>query len=662
MRFKEYRKLIAAAAISSMLAAMPAASVFAEPADLGNLFPPTKNETVYIKTDDNGQAKKIIVSDELINNGGAPTLDDISSLKDIENIKGEEDFSRSGESLTWNSKGGDIVYQGESADKIPLGVGITYELDGKKMKAGDLAGKSGHLKVTCHYDYDASLTDGKYTPFLMVTGTVLNHDHFRNVELSGNGHFESDGQRTVVVGYSVPGLLDYLGIEEKEADLGKNITLSDDFYYEADVDDFEMPLSGTIATNQIFAELNADDAADSVDSLESSLNQLSDSSKQLVSGSSVLSEGIKQLAGGVPDLESGVKALAQGSSSLADATASLASGAASLDSGIGQMQSSVSSSMPVLKNGVSQLAEGAKALSAGIQQAAAGAQTLSGGISTLNEKAGELAAGAGTVSDGASQVNGGLYAVSAGLGNAKSSVDTLAGLAQSISTSEMSPEDQAKISTLIQGLGQLSGSLNTAQVTVGSIAAGANEVAGGAAAVADGAGQLAAATGKDSELGQGAAGLAGALSSQGQIGGGAASLDAGLSQLNGQVGTMSSTITGALGELASGSSQLKDGAQQVDSGADQLAGGLNTLNGKVPTLSSGIDRLSSGADELADGMKQFDSEGIEKLVDYMNGDVTGLLDKATAMLENARAYNNYSGLADGMNGTVKFVFVQDSED
>ena len=644
MKFREYKKLLAVITVSAMIAALPGSRVLAAPENVDgsvtngnvesiidnsfNLFPAEKNETVYVKTDANGKIRKIVVSDQLQNTGDTDTVKDHSNLTDIENVKGDESFKQSGSNLVWDNAGEDIVYQGESNAALPVGLSVTYELDGKKITPKKLEGKSGHLRVTYNYTNDLEQTGGRFTPFLMVTGVVLDQDHFKNVEVGSNGHFESGGQRMTVVGYSVPGLLDYLDIDEASADLSARLSLSNSFTFEADVEEYKTPLSGTIATNSIFSKMDSGDSIDSLDSLKSSLNTLADSSTQLVNGSAVLSSGVKELAGGASSLSSGVSKLTNGSRSLAEGTASLEKGAGQLNSGICQMNDEVGSSMPVLTNAMNQLATGAENLSSGISQAAAGAQAVSSGIGTVHKSADQLA-------QGAASVESGVQAVAAGL-------DQLAG---SINTSDMSPEEQTRMQQLIGGLSQLS---DEAQ----KLAVGAKEVSEGAQA-------LSGATGSDGKLAKGAADIASALSAQGAIGSGASQLSGGLSQASGQVTSFSGTLTSALGQLATGAGSLAKGSSAVNSGAGQLANGINTLNSKIPTLTSGVDKLSSGAEQLADGMARFDKEGIQKLVDYMDGDVAGLLEKANEMLSNSKKYNNFSGIDEDMNGSVKFVFVPD---
>lgn len=670
MKFREYKKLLAVITVSAMIAALPGSRVLAAPENVDgsvtngnvesiidnsfNLFPAEKNETVYVKTDANGKIRKIVVSDQLQNTGDTDTVKDHSNLTDIENVKGDESFKQSGSNLVWDNAGEDIVYQGESNAALPVGLSVTYELDGKKITPKKLEGKSGHLRVTYNYTNDLEQTGGRFTPFLMVTGVVLDQDHFKNVEVGSNGHFESGGQRMTVVGYSVPGLLDYLDIDEASADLSARLSLSNSFTFEADVEEYKTPLSGTIATNSIFSKMDSGDSIDSLDSLKSSLNTLADSSTQLVNGSAVLSSGVKELAGGASSLSSGVSKLTNGSRSLAEGTASLEKGAEQLNSGIGQMNDEVGSSMPVLTNAMSQLATGAENLSSGISQAAAGAQAVSSGIGTVHESADQLAQGAASVKRGVQEVADGARKLAGGMQTAQTSAADLAKLAESINTI---PEDQTKMQQLIGGLSKLSGSLDAGAAK--QLAVGADAAAKGAKEVSEGAQALSGATGSDGKLAKGAADIASALSAQGAIGSGASQLSGGLSQASGQVTSFSGTLTSALGQLATGAGSLAKGSSAVNSGAGQLANGINTLNSKIPTLTSGVDKLSSGAEQLADGMARFDKEGIQKLVDYMDGDVAGLLEKANEMLSNSKKYNNFSGIDEDMNGSVKFVFVPD---
>ena len=97
----------------------------------------SKQETVYVNTDAAGQVKDVVVSDWLKNSGINGTVKDVSDLTDIENVKGDEKFTQSGDSLTWNTGDKDIYYQGKTDKELPVSMNITYKLDGKETAPKD---------------------------------------------------------------------------------------------------------------------------------------------------------------------------------------------------------------------------------------------------------------------------------------------------------------------------------------------------------------------------------------------------------------------------------------------------------------------------------------------------------------------------------------------
>ena len=185
-----------------------------------------KEQTVYVTADENGNSENVIVSNWLKNKGKEKTLKDKSSLTDIENVKGDETFKQNSDgTLTWNTDGGDIYYQGTTGKKLPVSVKLTYYLDGKEIQASDLAGKSGKVKIRIDYENTEKRTEevnGKkeeiYTPFMMMTAMILPADTFTNVEIT-NGKVLSDGTNDIAVGYGFPGLSDSLKLSDmKELD------------------------------------------------------------------------------------------------------------------------------------------------------------------------------------------------------------------------------------------------------------------------------------------------------------------------------------------------------------------------------------------------------------------------------------------------------------
>ena len=267
---------------------------------------PTKDETVYVKVDDAGNQKDVTVSDQLKNISSLGTIDDVSDLKDIKNVKGDETFSENNGKLVWQGDKKDICYQGTTTKKIPVGMKVTYELDGKKVSADDLEGKSGHLKI--HYEYQNTSADsGKYTPFLMATGLLMDGEKFSNVTVD-NGKVISDGDRDIVIGMGLPQLKEQLTSVSSKVD---DLDIPDSFTVEADVTDYEKVEAVTVATNEVFNEVGAD-KFDSLDELKDSMTELQDASNKLVSGSGELKEGLDTLLSSSGTLASGVDQLASG--------------------------------------------------------------------------------------------------------------------------------------------------------------------------------------------------------------------------------------------------------------------------------------------------------------------------------------------------------------
>lgn len=282
-----------------------------------------KDETVYVKLDASGDVSSVTVSDQLKNVSGLKDIEDVSGLKDIENVKGEEGFTQKDGKLVWSGSGEDICYQGTTSEQLPVGIRVTYTLDGKEISAKELEGKSGHLKIRYDYENTTGKESGTYTPFLMVTGLILDMDQFSNVTIE-NGKLVSDGDRDLAIGMGIPEMKEALSVE--------NIDIPDYFVLEADVTDYEAVEGITVATNEVFNSLSSD-SFDSLEDLEGSMDQLQSAADQLVDGSGQLRTGLDTLLSSSGTLIDGINQLAAGGSELEKGTGSLADGAGALSEG-----------------------------------------------------------------------------------------------------------------------------------------------------------------------------------------------------------------------------------------------------------------------------------------------------------------------------------------
>ena len=55
-------------------------------------------------------------------------------------------------------------------------------------------------------------------------------------------------------------------------------------------------------------------------------------------------------------------------------------------------------------------------------------------------------------------------------------------------------------------------------------------------------------------------------------------------------------------------------------------------------------------------MTQYKDEGIGKILDIYNNDLKDLIDRLDALRAAAEEANSFSGIADGVDGTVKFIY------
>lgn len=633
-----------------------------------------KEETVYILADVDGSPDKVIVSNWLKNPEKKDSLEDRSDLTDIVNVKGEEGYRVNPDGMqVWEAKGADIYYQGTTDKTLPVEVNISYQLDGKPVTAKELAGKSG--KVTMRFDYtnkqkESVEVNGKaeelYVPFLMVSGIILDNEKFSNIQVS-SGKLVNDGNRSIVVGYALPGLQENLNLDAEKLEIPNYVEIT------ADVKDFELMTTLTLATNEMFSKVNLDNVS-TLEELEEALNTLSDSSKQLVDGSATLQEGTATLLSKSKELVDGVDKLFAGADQLKSGAAQLDAGAAALKAGIATLQAGVWK----LNDGAKKLDDGAKELDKGAADLNAGASDLKGGIGELDAGAQQLAQGAPALSEGIQQIQNGLGALVAqndtlngGAAQVFNSLLSSANsqlaasgltlptpltmenyevvLTQVITALEGNPA-QASVQGVLEQLKSYQAFYDGLSAYTGGVAAAYNgmvdnKMTEGASALAEGSAKLAAGT---HSLLTGSGTL---LAGTGKLKEGTAGLAAGTAELL----TGTAQLAAGTEKLVKGADDLSAGTGAVSAGAEELQAGIGTLKTGSSALIDGVSQLNDGAAQLAAGMKKFDEEGIQKLADAYNGDIKGLIERIKATVEASKKYQTFSGKADDVEGSVQFI-------
>lgn len=677
-----------------------------------------KDESVYLISDANGNVNKTIVVDHLKNKDKKDTLEDASNLSDIENVKGKEKFTQSGDKLTWQAGGKDIYYQGTATEEPPVTQKVTYYLDGKEISPKDLAGKSGKVKIRFDYTNTTSYTETvngeKQTvsvPFAAITGLVLG-DGFENIEVT-NGKAEVSDSSSVVLGYALPGLKNSLGIKDK--DLDGDVNIPEYMEMTADVKNFSMPAAMTFVVNA--SDYVSTDGIDTSD-LDDMINDLKDASTQLQDGSKTLAEGTDTLADGLSTLQSKLGTFASGVGTLKSGLKTYTDGVSTLSGGLNTLGNSTGalvSGADKLNDGAGQLASGSATLKDGLKTYTNGASQLNTGLNQLNDNTGSLATGvtslndgAKTLSDGINAANKGAAGVSAGAAQLKTSIDTaktgadslaagakqvdegvgqltqsLSDMPETIKTNinkSLEPLNELNVGTLFKTLGYI----DTDKITADNVSAAADAAVNNAGDIIDaltnmqnqnpsatynqilvglsqGKGAVSVYSAVNQSVTDSAYTVQALKDGSAKVSDGASSLDAGLGRLS----------DGA-SELSSGASDLAKGTTQLATGATELQTGTQSLADKLPELTKGItslvngsnelvknnDTLNAGATALNAGASQL-SAGTQSLmnsVPTLTSGIKKLVDGSnTLVANNAQLNSGASQLADGTNQIVSGV-------
>lgn len=327
-------KIILALILALALMVGPSLSLYGQGSAQPKIY---DNELVISTLDDNGQIEAIKVLDHLRLFGSGPVdIQDISKfqLDSARNLYSTDKIQQKGTDLAIKaiipgSKGyHDLYYLAElnkneiSKVNFPVSVNLEYYLDGKRLPASKLAGKSGHVKIVCHVE---NLTGQKktlefanskgelvksettvYTPFVVsISGWEFDNKKFSNIKAPGVAGVSPQGviadvQGVSSVTWSVP-----LVPPKYPA---KQYTV-----FEADGTDIEFK-SFNIAVIPI---LPTTAEADTLGSVQESLNKLYGAFDQIETGVGTPSAN-STLLWGLNSVKNGAAQISGGLSSLGD--------------------------------------------------------------------------------------------------------------------------------------------------------------------------------------------------------------------------------------------------------------------------------------------------------------------------------------------------------
>lgn len=627
-----------------------------------------KDETVYVIANADGSVKKIIVSDWIKNSLNEKNLKDKSELKDIKNVKGDESYVMDSDNMrVWNADGADIYYQGTISKELPVDLKVSYKLDGKAVSADEIAGKSGKATIRFDYvnkQYSEVTIDGKtekiYVPFVMLTGLMLDNDVFTNVEVS-NGKLINDGDRTVVAGFALPGLKENLALDSSKIEIPDYVEVT------ADVKNFSLTTTLTLATNSLFNEFDTS-KLNTADDLQAQLNELTSGMSKLIDGSS-------ELYGGLTTLLSKSKELAAGVDKLASGTNELASGTAALNAGLNTL---------VSKNG--DLTAGAAKVFDTLL-ATVTTQFKDNGITVSLTKENYKSELNSLLSNPTDAQKAELIAVANSTIEAKLKENNVPEryykavkvmLAEKLAAGKTLEAAMAEIAPVLKNAAVVDEvSANTA-ITVNADVY-ARLTAGGVPA--EQAGLIAKlCTYLSSQNGQPAVSnitAATAMATDAQTVLGAMNDSAADAKINAlclklALSTLKPSVETAVTSLDSynefyqgilaytaGVKSASDGSAKVNAGAAELKNGAEQLKAGTEQLVPGVEQLADGSKQLADGIKELNEKGISKITGLAGKDLQNLVDRVKATVEVSKSYKSFAGISDEADGNVKFIYKTD---
>lgn len=613
---KNIEKILALSLVSSMTFANLS---FAEQQDLIK-----KSETVYVTVEDNEIKDKSVSvwlnSDKNIKANDKSNLTNVKDLKTDKELKSENGYLK----LDENKK--DIYYKGDTDKKLPVDVSVKYFLDGKEMKASELEGKSGHLKIVItskNNRYEAKTIDGQsrnvYSPYVVVAAMTFDDEKVENIT-SDDIKVVKDGKNEIVTTVMTPGMKQNLSkiVEDKELD-----NFKDEVSVEMDIKDYKPVEIYSVITNEFFQEKKN---IDSLDKLQNGVKELQDNSQKLVDASVKLSEGQDKLNSGISQMQTGVTKLHNGSQKLASSTQQMQGKFSGIQGKVGPIQgyiAQMNDGSLKLYNGISdytaavgKIKENTAKIKEGSEKLAKGATDLDNGVGKLKDATSQLRAGTENMKEmnaqkdqlleKSTQLSNGLNGLAGSYGQLADTVEQISGKSQQLKDSS------AQFNEKLQQVAQLAGGAD------GS--ASAEKIARGLESSAEGlnnAIQQLQANNEEGQLNDTIAYLqaqknvmyvqAESIRNAGSQNAGQQKLQAALAQLAQSSSALSqgnADLSNALMRTSAAMNQSKaklvDSSNQLSQGLGQMGGALNGADG-LSTLKDSIDKLDDATGQIKGG-------------------------------------------------------------
>lgn len=240
-----------------------------------------KSETITVKT----KSTKAEVTIPSISEGDL--IQDTTVLKDISN-KGDENITLNDHQLLIENNKNSIQYEGTLDAALPVGVDVTYYLDGQKVT--DIKGKTGTLKAVFKYKNSTE------TPFVATTIMLLPQETVSDIEVKNGKSMLMDDYQAIV-GLGCPGYEPFKDSME--------VTMK--------IKNFQCDYMSTVFTDGVFKDLDLSDLTKTTDQLNQSSQKLVEGSAQLLAGCTTYGQYLNTYISNMSKVSDGANALLKGS-------------------------------------------------------------------------------------------------------------------------------------------------------------------------------------------------------------------------------------------------------------------------------------------------------------------------------------------------------------
>lgn len=347
-----------------------------------------KEEVIYANLKSDGSASTLSV----VNIFGKGAMEDYGSYNSVKALNSDAKMNIDGDKISFTSDKDRFYYQGDMEKKaLPWLVDVTYYMDGNKMSADEIKGKSGDLEIKLSIKENPDVDKEFFEKYTLEVSTKLDTKKFKDIS-SDKASLANEGEMKLVNFIALPntGLdasikakvddFSFDGFAINCLDLKLNIDL-ESLGLEEKADDLKSA-SSTLKDASRKINRSTKPLANGARDIESSYAKLNDANTKYIESSKEVFAGIAQLDDGLEGLNAKSEELKKASTAVEDGLDKLAL--------LAQSDKNMAAAVAMIKESYKGFGAGLNEYLAGVELAADSANKLNAGAKAMNAKAPEL--------------------------------------------------------------------------------------------------------------------------------------------------------------------------------------------------------------------------------------------------------------------------------